>query len=110
MSVLFLFNGHRFSHAVKAESGNPYGWDLLASYVTYFDETDAGRTQNISIAASLIDGATVQAFGEFSFNGVVGKRTEEAGFRQAKIIVNGEYVQGVGGGVWQVRATRYDAA
>lgn len=110
LSVLFLFNGHRFSHAVKAESGNPYGWDLLASYVTYFDETDAGRTQNISIAASLIDGATVQAFGEFSFNGVVGKRTEEAGFRQAKIIVNGEYVQGVGGGVCQVSTTLYNAA
>ena len=99
LSVLFLWNGQRIFHVAKADGGNPYGWDLLSSYVTYFDEKDAGRTQNISIAASLIDGATVQAYGEFSFNGVVGKRTKEAGFQQAKIIVNGEYVQGVGGGV-----------
>ena len=109
-SVLFLFSGHRVFRAASAENGNPYGWDLLSSYVTYFDEKDVGRTQNISIAASLIDGATVQAYGEFSFNGVVGKRTEEAGFRQAKIIVNGEYVQGVGGGVCQVSTTLYNAA
>ena len=58
----------------------------------------------------MIDGITLQAYGEFSFNKTVGRRTEEMGFRQAKIIVNGEYVLGVGGGVCQVSTTLYNAA
>ena len=52
----------------------------------------------------------MQPYGEFSFNKTVGRRTAEAGFRQAKIIVNGEYVLGVGGGVCQVSTTLYNAA
>jgi vancomycin resistance protein YoaR len=52
----------------------------------------------------------IQAFGEFSFNQTVGRRTAEAGFKQAKIIINGEYVLGVGGGVCQVSTTLYNAA
>ncbi len=89
---------------------NPYGWELMSSYVTYYAKEDVGRCENIAIAASLIDGTCVQGYGEFSFNATVGKRTEEAGFQQAKIIVNGEYVSGVGGGVCQVSTTLYNAA
>lgn len=90
--------------------GNPYGWDKLSSYTTYYSTEEKGRAENISIAASLVDGVTIQPYGEFSFNGTVGQRTEETGFKQAKIIVNGEYVQGVGGGVCQVSTTLYNAA
>ncbi len=93
-----------------ASAENPYGWEKMSSYTTYYAKEDEGRCENIAIAASLVDGVTVQAYGEFSFNATVGKRTEEAGFRQAKIIVNGEYVSGVGGGVCQVSTTLYNAA
>ena len=89
---------------------NAYGWDKISSYTTYYNKNDGGRVENIVIAAALIDGATVQPYGEFSFNKTVGKRTEESGFQQAKIIVNGEYVLGVGGGVCQVSTTLYNAA
>lgn len=85
-------------------------WTKYASYTTYFNENEKGRSQNIVVAASLIDGITLQAYGEFSFNQTVGRRTQEAGFQQAKIIVNGEYVLGVGGGVCQVSTTLYNAA
>lgn len=85
-------------------------WERLSSYTTYFNAEDKGRSENITVAASLIDGITVQAYGEFSFNQTVGRRTAEAGFQQAKIIVNGEYVLGVGGGVCQVSTTLYNAA
>ena len=88
----------------------PYGWEKISSYTTYYNAEDRGRCENIAIAAELIDGATVQPYGEFSFNKTVGRRTQEAGFRQAKIIVNGEYVLGVGGGVCQVSTTLYNAA
>lgn len=98
------------SYAFAQTSENPYGWEKMTSYTTYFNEEDRDRCQNIKIAASLIDGVAIQAYGEFSFNATVGKRTEEAGFKQAKIIVNGEYVSGVGGGVCQVSTTLYNAA
>ena len=89
---------------------NPYGWEKMSGYTTYFNQKDGGRCENIALAASLIDGVTIQPYGEFSFNQTVGKRTKEAGFQQAKIIVNGEYAEGVGGGVCQVSTTLYNAA
>ncbi len=94
----------------NAAQENPFGWEKMSAYTTYFNENDGGRCANIAIAASLIDGVTVQAYGEFSFNATVGKRTQEAGFQNAKIIVGGEYVLGVGGGVCQVSTTLYNAA
>ncbi len=85
-------------------------WEKIASYTTYFNANDRGRCENIAIAAELVSGITVQPYGEFSFNQTVGRRTEEAGFQKAKIIVNGEYVLGTGGGVCQVSTTLYNAA
>lgn len=110
-SPLAVYGGGGGSVSVSARaSENPYGWDKISSYTTYFNAKDTGRCENISIAASLVDGATIQPYGEFSFNATVGRRTAEAGFRQAKIILNGEYVLGVGGGVCQVSTTLYNAA
>ena len=84
-------------------------WPKMSAYTTYFNKNERGRCENIKIAANLLDGITVQAYGEFSFNKAVGERTKAAGFQQAKIIVNGEYVEGVGGGVCQVSTTLYNA-
>ena len=39
----------------------------------------------------------------------MGRRTAENGYRQAKIIVNNEYVDGIGGGVCQVSTTLYNS-
>ncbi len=108
--LLFLPFGWIKADAESAKKDNPYGWNTLSGYTTYFDKNQVGRCQNIDIAARLIDGITIQPFGEFSFNSTVGKRTQEAGFQNAKIIVNGEYVMGVGGGVCQVSTTLYNAA
>ncbi len=91
-------------------AGNPYGWERLSSYTTYYSVEEKGRCQNIAVAAALVNGVTLQAYGEFSFNKTVGERTKEKGFHDAKIIVNGEYVEGVGGGVCQVSTTLYNAA
>ncbi len=107
--VLFFLACYRAPSVRAGAEGNPYGWDRISSYTTYYDEGDKGRCKNIRIATSLIDGVTVQAYGEFSFNATVGKRTKETGFEQAKIIVGGEYVTGVGGGVCQVSTTLYNA-
>ena len=105
-SVFFLFTPFSVIERVSAETK----WEKISSYTTYFNVEDVGRCENIAIAAELISGITVQPYGEFSFNQTVGRRTEEAGFQKAKIIMNGEYVLGTGGGVCQVSTTLYNAA
>lgn len=92
---------------IHAKADN--AWETISSYTTYYSEADIGRVNNIARATARINGITVQPYGEFSFNKTVGKRTIEAGYQQAKVIVNGEYVQGVGGGVCQVSTTLYNA-
>ena len=91
-----------------AESVHPR--EKLSSFTTYFSVKDGGRCENIALAAERIDGIALQPYGEFSFNAVVGARTRENGFQQAKIISQGEFVLGVGGGVCQVSTTLYNAA
>ena len=109
--VLFFVGLANFSIiCASSQISNPYSWEKISSYTTYFNAEDRGRCENIAIASTLIDGVTIQPYGKFSFNQTVGRRTVEAGFQQAKIIVDGEYVLGVGGGVCQVSTTLYNAA
>lgn len=84
--------------------------EKLSAYTTYFNEKDGGRCQNIELAAEKIDGIALQPYGELSFNALVGKRTKENGYQEAKIIAGGQFVLGVGGGVCQVSTTLYNAA
>lgn len=82
----------------------------LCSFTTYFDGNNTDRSGNIRLAAQKINGSVVAGGGEFSFNGTVGARTEASGFRPAKIIEDGKFVLGYGGGVCQVSTTVYNAA
>ncbi len=68
------------------------------------------RENNIALALGKFNGLRVNPGEQVSFNQVVGRRSAEQGFREAKIIVNGEYVDGVGGGVCQVSTTIFNAA
>ncbi|MGN1373393.1 MAG: VanW family protein [Candidatus Coproplasma sp.] len=83
---------------------------LLYSFTTYFDGSNVDRSANIRLAAKKINGTALSSGEVFSFNDIVGARTEENGFKQAKIIQNGQYVTGYGGGVCQVSTTLYNAA
>ena len=82
---------------------------LMGEYTTSFRTSGENRRHNISLAAAAVHGTVLFPAEVFSFNGVVGERTEERGFRTANIIVQGEYKRGVGGGVCQVSTTLYNA-
>ena len=97
-----------FTHTVS--EGEKFEVKQLSSYTTYFDGGNEARSDNIRLAASIIDGTVLQNGEVFSFNKVVGQRTKERGFKSAAIIENGEFVEGVGGGVCQVSTTLYNAA
>lgn len=83
---------------------------LLSSYTTYFDGENSPRVSNIKLASGKISGCVLPPGESFSFNARVGARTEKNGFKKAKIIEDGRFVYGVGGGVCQVSTTLYNAA
>ena len=82
---------------------------LRAEFYTSYSQSSCERKNNIYIASEKINQTFLDAGHEFSFNATVGARTEKNGFKQAKIIVNGKFVDGIGGGVCQVSTTLYNA-
>ncbi len=82
----------------------------LGAFTTYFDGGNLPRAHNIALAATRIAGVELAPKSEFSFNAVVGKRTEANGFEVANVIFEGEFVPGVGGGVCQASTTLMNAA
>lgn len=82
----------------------------ISRFTTSFSSSGEGRKQNIRLALRKINGTVLEGGEEFSFNSTVGARTEDNGFSVAKIIVAGEYTDGVGGGVCQASTTLYNAA
>ncbi len=79
------------------------------SFSTIFSAGNANRLQNVVLAAQALDGTVVGVGEKFSFNQTVGPRTAARGYRSSKVIVDGAYVDGVGGGVCQVSTTLYNA-
>jgi hypothetical protein len=67
------------------------------------------RVTNIHLMADAVDGAIVMPGESFSLNGHVGQRTEEEGYVPAPMILRGEIVDDVGGGVSQFATTFYNA-
>ena len=81
----------------------------ICSFSTSYATSSSARKKNVELAASRLDGTVVPSGGELSFNFAVGARTTNNGFCEAKVIQNGEYTAGVGGGVCQVSTTLYNA-
>ncbi len=84
--------------------------NFRASFTTYYNGSTNERKHNIKLASSKINGTVLENGEEFSFNKKVGVRSEENGFLPAKIIYNGDFIEGVGGGVCQVSTTLYNAS
>ena len=80
-----------------------------SKFSTQYKTSTAERKHNVYLAAKSLDNVLVDVGAEFSFNATVGERTEQRGYKNAKIIVDGEFVDGVGGGVCQVSTTMYNA-
>ena len=80
-----------------------------ASFSTTYYNSGANRCYNIDRAVQALNGVTVGVGETFSFNNTVGARTEARGYKTSKVILDGNYTEGVGGGVCQVSTTLYNA-
>ena len=84
--------------------------DTISTYSTRYNGGLADRTTNLRIAANKINGYILGPGEVFSFNKVVGKRTVEAGYRNAPIFSGGKIVDDIGGGICQIATTLYNTA
>ncbi|AOY76339.1 VanW family protein [Clostridium formicaceticum] len=83
--------------------------EVIGEFSTTFNRQQQGRSENISIASTSINGTLLMPTEEFSFNQKTGPRGVSEGYQEAPVIVNGQLVPGVGGGICQVSTTLYNA-
>ena len=83
--------------------------EVIGEFSTTFDARVTGRSTNISIASTSINGVMLMPNEAFSFNNKTGPRGIKEGYQEAPVIVNGQLVPGVGGGICQVSTTLYNA-
>jgi len=83
---------------------------VLGHFESKFAVSDKDRNFNLKLAASHINGHVIPPGGDFSFNGVVGERTERQGYKIAHVIQAGEMVDGLAGGTCQISTTLFGAS
>ncbi len=86
--------------------------DVIGFFETRYatDAKHADRTFNLRLAASRLNGKVILPGETFDFNAVVGPRDEAHGYRIAKVIADGELIDGIGGGTCQIAGTLHGAA
>ncbi len=81
----------------------------VSSFSTNVADSTGGRKQNVRLALEKFNGFELKPNEEISFNAVTGPHTLENGYKMATIIYNGEFTDGVGGGICQASTTLYNA-
>lgn len=83
--------------------------EVIGTFTTYYPYAEY-RLTNIHRAARWMDGVIVKPGEVFSYNKVVGERTEARGFVPGIMIAGGVFKKDWGGGVSQVATTTWNAA
>jgi len=83
---------------------------LVADFSSPFPTNDATRTNNLVVATKRINGIYVPPGGTFSLNGILGERTEDKGYADGTVIIDGRLTRGTGGGISQVSTVVYNLA
>jgi vancomycin resistance protein YoaR len=83
--------------------------ERVSSFTTTFSAADAPRVHNIGLIAAAMNHQLIMPGGVFSMNAATGERTTAKGYRTAHVILNGELVDGLGGGVCQAGTTMFNA-
>src|SRR5450432_3038320 len=86
--------------------------EILGYFETHYDRSSKfqARSYNLRLAASKLDGHVLLPGEIFDFNDTVGPRDEANGYKVAKVIAEGELVDGIGGGTCQISGTLHGAA
>lgn len=82
---------------------------MRSQFSTSYKNSTQARKHNIRLALSRFHGMVIPPNTTVSFNATTGPRTKERGYLPAKLIVNGKFTEGEGGGVCQSSTTLYNA-
>jgi vancomycin resistance protein YoaR len=97
--------------AALTPSAIPKDPNEIVRFSTEILNKDEDRVHNIKIAADEINHTVLDPDEVFSFNNILGKRTDDKGYEKAPILLgNGEKGEGTGGGICQISTTLYNAA
>lgn len=83
--------------------------DVLGTYQTYYGFSAEGRKANIAHACEFIDGTVLFPGDKMSYYNTIGPVELYNGYSMAPVILDGEHVDGVGGGICQPSSTLYNA-
>lgn len=81
--------------------------ELVSEGTTWFFGSSDARKRNISRSAANFYGIVVAPGEEFSYNKYLGTISEDDGYEEGLIIVGGQTIKGIGGGVCQVSTTLF---
>lgn len=79
--------------------------ELISERTTWFYGSSDARKRNIARSAANFYGVVIAPGEEFSFNKYLGTISEDDGYEEGLIIVGGQTIKGIGGGVCQVSTT-----
>ncbi|MDO4792647.1 MAG: VanW family protein [Filifactor alocis] len=82
----------------------------LGRGISKYSDSSANRKYNIKKAAGVLNGRVIKPGEVFDFNRVIGPADKSSGYRNAKVILDGDFVDGYGGGICQVSSTLFNAA
>jgi vancomycin resistance protein YoaR len=84
--------------------------ERISTFTTEMGPSSSNRIHNVHLMAQFIDGTIIEPGDAFSFNGRVGPRTAERGFREGQMIVGSLLLPAIGGGVCQTATTLFNNA
>jgi len=97
--------------SIKTSDAESYDFSSrICEYTLYYPYVTPESVVNIHVAANHINSSIVAPQSTWSFIETVGDFTAEKGFVESLIIVDGYYVDGIGGGICTVASTIFNAA
>ena len=105
-----LVGGETEPAVTVAKLGNLDITHVMGSFETHYPPGERDRNYNLRLVAEHVNGHILMPGETFSFNEVVGDRTEKQGYRVAHVIQAGEMIDGLAGGACQISTTLHGAA
>lgn len=82
---------------------------LIGEFTTDISTSSPERKTNIRVSSSTVSGVLLMPGEEFNFNSAIGRVTAAKGYKNAHVLRDGEYEDGLGGGMCQTSTTLYNA-
>jgi len=82
----------------------------ISEFTTDFSTSGSGRIHNVTVTANTLHDWELAPGEVFDYAKIIEAAQAQYGFLEAPVILNGELVPGIGGGICQVSSTLYNAA